>query len=441
MKKLKLINKVSDKIIYGPNWRIIPPFQEQLDRANEKARYHIKYQKECIYCKSKFYYGKSNQNSCGLCYIHVDDCLYCGKSFCVLLNYNYSGISGTAFKYLRECIENNKEYNRFCCQTCLSRSNSDKWRESEEFQEFIRSDKFHTEKARKLSSERLKKYTKSPEGRKHIEKHSKDITPKLKYCDVCKTFTMHWSSKCSVCHPEVTGCVKPNFITKDGVRFFKGKPVEELVYNLLNDIEDINDYPELEIRFEHVCYNRKDILTDESILYSGKNITVRDNVEFILDHSTGRYVEAERFYSKYYERMNNIDGNEEINNFIKNEGFSKEPIVKINESMWNRMETDNLLVKNGYGWITYIKLLDNHPWIVGKTGTRKVSKSPIDFNFIIGDKSNPNYSGPGREYARRYYPEREFSDFDFILVKKFETEEEAFEFEQYIASKYTLFES
>ena len=234
-----------------------------------------------------------------------------------------------------------------------------------------------------------------------------------------------------------------NFLqVKDNVVFWKEEPAEPLVNDLLSGKRDIKDYLPLEIRFKkHVCYNRKDILTGELILYKGEDITIHNGVEFVLDHSTGRYVEKDYFYKKHYDRISNIDGNEEINNFIDNEGFSKEPIAKIDEKTLNREQTDFNLVNKGYGWIVYIKLLDNHSWICGKTGTRKVSKSPIDFDFVIGDKSNPNYSGPGREYARLYYPEREFSDFDFILVKGFETEQEAISFEQYIVRKYNLFKS
>ena len=363
---------------------------------------------------------------------------------------------------------------------------------------------------------------------------------KYKYCPICKKETIHNESKCIECYPEAKpgggiifrNCIngkdhkclhisgkcsicegikigsQPNIITVDNVIFWKDESAEELVYDLLNDIKDIKDYPELEIRDgrmcynridiltgdkvllntnflqvkdnvvfwkgepaeplvndllsgkrnvedyppleirfkKHVCYNKKDILTGELIIYKGENITVRDNVEFVLDHSINKYVEANYFYSRQYEKMNNVvDDNIEIENLINNEGFSKELIVKINESMWNREQTDFNLANKGYGWIVYIKLLDNRPWICGKTGTRKVSNSPIDFDFIIGDKSNPDYSGPGREYARRYYPEREFSDFDFVLIRNFgdskESEKKALEFERYIVSKYNLFES
>lgn len=177
--------------IKGPNWYIVPPSQEELDKANNCAKFHIQEQKECIYCKSLFYYGRSNQNSCSLCKIHVNSCIYCNKSFEVLLNANYSGISGTAFNELREIIFEKKEYHRFCSQKCLSNNNSDKWRKSEKFQKFIRSNEFHTDIAKKLAAERLKKYINSKEGQKHIKEHVNQIAPQLKFCSKCNQMTMH----------------------------------------------------------------------------------------------------------------------------------------------------------------------------------------------------------------------------------------------------------
>ena len=93
--------------------------------------------------------------------------------------------------------------------------------------------------------------------------------------------------------------------------------------------------------------------------------------------------------------------------------------------MWNRNQTDKNLVNKGYGWIVYIKLFHGKPWIVGKTGTTLVSASPVDFDFLLYNPENiydPDYNGPGRTYARRYYPEELYSDFDYVLCKNFECE-------------------
>ena len=103
-----------------------------------------------------------------------------------------------------------------------------------------------------------------------------------------------------------------------------------------------------------------------------------------------------------------------------------------------------MLEKKNYHYIVYVKLFHGKPWIVGKTGTKLVNQSGIDFDFKIYNPDNlydPNYSGPGRTYVHRYYPDELYSDFDYVLCKNFDSEQEALIFEQFIAKKYNIFES
>lgn len=125
---------------------------------------------------------------------------------------------------------------------------------------------------------------------------------------------------------------------------------------------------------------------------------------------------------------------------ITEERFVIEPIIVEGEE-WSRSATDKYLSDKGYGWLTYVKLLDGKPFIVGKTDTKLVSKSEIDFNFLVGTKDKLDYKGLGREFVRRIQPGRKYTDFDNVLIRGFETERESIDFEKYIAKKYNLFQS
>lgn len=198
-------NDIDKEIFKGKNWYIIPPSQEDLEKLNNENKRHISYTKECIVCKSLFYYGQSQLKTCGLCKIHIfNSCSQCGNDAEILIHWN-NGLSNQANIKILETIENNEEYHAFCSQKCLANNNSDKWRATEKFQEFIRSSDFHTDYANQLSSDRMKKYIRSDKGQEHIKNHARDITPKLKYCKICKKETIHWSKFCSKCYPNVAG--------------------------------------------------------------------------------------------------------------------------------------------------------------------------------------------------------------------------------------------
>ena len=243
---------------------------------------------------------------------------------------------------------------------------------------------------------------------------------------------------CQICSPNLNSF---NFITKNNVRYYKDKPLDQLVEDLLYGKEDINNYPGFEIRLGRVTYNRKDVLTDETILLNGSNFITKDNVEYILNHSTWKYVEKDYFYKQFEEKFKSQDVNEELKKFI-DLGFNIEPIIQIDSETWNRAQTDKYLSDKGYGWIVYIKLFQGKPFIVGKTGTSLVSKSPIDFDFRIYDENdleNPDYSGQGRRFIREFYPDIKYTDFDKILIKRFDSEQKALNCEHFIGIKRNLF--
>lgn len=60
-------NFLSNKYILGPNWAIIIPNKDALDKADKENPYHSSIEKECIICGSKFSFGQSRKVICGEC--------------------------------------------------------------------------------------------------------------------------------------------------------------------------------------------------------------------------------------------------------------------------------------------------------------------------------------------------------------------------------------
>ena len=310
-----------------------------------------------------------------------------------------------------------------------------------------------------ISNEEFEKIIK--EKRENINKYIKILNSKdqnirirtekinNKFCKNCNKITEHYGNLCTICGKD-NYIINYRFVYINGLKCYKRKDgfvedVETISYNILNNIYDIKDFPEFNIRFGHVCIGSKDIITNEKFIINGNNFRDGKNGKEILNHSTGKYEDSELFYQKFDEKVQDlIFINDEINNLIEEEKFIPEPIIKINNNKWNKEETEHYLKKKNYKYIVYIKLFHGKPWIVGKTGTQLVNKSGIDFNFIIFDPENPdnpNYKGQGRTYAHKYYPDELYSDFDYVLCKNFDSEGDAKEYEQYIARKYNLFQS
>jgi len=235
-----------------------------------------------------------------------------------------------------------------------------------------------------------------------------------------------------------------NYLTEeDNIRWWKDELADELVKDLLIGKKNIENYPQLEIKCNHVCYMNKDILSNEKIIYkNGRSpLQIIDNIEFIHLPNLNKDITKEEFFKIKQNELKNIDKNKEIDNLINNEGFIIEPIIKIDNETWSRKLTNQMLEEKGYKYICYIKLFKNKPFIVGITGTTLVHESEIDFDFIIGDDNDSSRTGLGRQFLREKFPEVEYTDFDYILCKNFETEKDAKEYEKYIGMKYNLFYS
>ena len=100
-----------------------------------------------------------------------------------------------------------------------------------------------------------------------------------RYCDTCDKETLHNGIFCCICNEESKPGNKPNFIARDNVKTYKEIPVDYLVRQILNKEVNIEDYPVFEIRCGHVCYNCRDIITNEFISMKS-NFNIVDGRKF-----------------------------------------------------------------------------------------------------------------------------------------------------------------
>ena len=388
----------------------------------------------CPECKTEMMIDNTNQ-------IYVYSCHCYDNKYKIIL------------KFCNDCnrFTNRKgiSFNSKCCSCAISLGlKNQKEKDPEGFKQRMANNAIKANKIRKetFTKEDWKNWTDRSCNSLNANKNpkSKSENTGIKYCEICKEKTFHLNNCCTKCHPS-SG-------TGRSISSEKAKEMRSLVKNPF-DLNLLRDFSFKEIQCNKLCdyynyCNEKNILLknkwgwcEKSL--KNKNFITENNVEYIFNHSTGKYEEKGQFYKNYKEKIQQTNSNEEIQKFI-NLGFTKEPIIKINDEMWNRLQTDAYLIEKGYGWIVYIKLFKNYPFIVGKTGTSKVSNSSIDFDFKVynqNDLKDPNYGGQGRRFIREYYPEIKYTDFDYVLIKGFETEQKALECEQKIVKLFGLFES
>ena len=103
----------------------------------------------------------------------------------------------------------------------------------------------------------------------------------------------------------------PNFITKNHIRFYKSIEVHEFSEKILSGKLDINDYPNINIRFGKLCYGTEDILTSEKLLKIYQ-FEEKDNVLYYYDKTSKTYIPWE-YYKAKFSRMRTTS---EINHFI-----------------------------------------------------------------------------------------------------------------------------
>ena len=262
---------------------------------------------------------------------------------------------------------------------------------------------------------------------------------------------------------EMSGIKQSNFIVKNNVRYYKEKILDQLCNDLLNEKENISNYPGFSIRFGKVCYHGIDVLTDEKILLNNSNFTERNDILYYYDKSINQYVPWEDYKLKF-SRMRTTS---EINNFIKKlkaleifqpkhmgpmDSYDLNDIIQLLPTFRTQDSQDWTGAKNAFEqslvdadihWFTYIKFyIDNkkktedaviRPLVVGKSGSLLVNNSGSDLSF-----STDINDGPARKFLN---DENLQWDKTQILIIKAKSERQALFYEWKIADVYELFES
>ena len=277
---------------------------------------------------------------------------------------------------------------------------------------------------------------------------SKSLNSGLKFCEKCQKETFHLNGMCMKCYPSSgTGrSITKEFASmmyKNGVGSKEWKEFNIETDQCNENCENFYSCLYKSIRKKNNWFWCKEMISSFSFK---PNFIIRNGVEFTLNHSTGQYEEKDSFFKKFYDKMN--QNLKELNNELYQKffdlGFKFYPVIKSGEESWNKSQTDKMLRGDNIGWMIYIKLFHGIPFIIGKTGTSLVHSSMIDFDFLVyneNDETDPAYEGQGRKFIKEFFPNEKYFDFDKILIKPVESEDEALQIEHELAIKYQLFES
>ena len=96
---------------------IIKPTKEEIEDKRKENKIISSKIKNCIFCNTKFNYGRSSRLSCGLCKIKYY-CEYCGKEIIVPICKTNSRTQSNIYKLIQE---NNIKSYKSCCSTSHSR--------------------------------------------------------------------------------------------------------------------------------------------------------------------------------------------------------------------------------------------------------------------------------------------------------------------------------
>ena len=199
-----------------------------------------------------------------------------------------------------------------------------------------------------------------------------------KYCEKCGKVTPHNGCMCLVCHPESESAKGslPNFVVRDGVRYYKNQLLEPLCQKMLNGEVDLESYPGFDIRFGRVCYHNMNVLTDEKVLLNGLNFEERNGVRYVLDKSSNQYILWETVKEHERQRLElHVQGMEkgERMQALLDMGFEPVPVLHDENGLFSRARTDQYLRDMGITWFVYVKMFHAHPLIIGKNRDARLS--------------------------------------------------------------------
>lgn len=253
-----------------------------------------------------------------------------------------------------------------------------------------------------------------------------------KYCKTCNEITRHNGSVCLVCHPESDVINKPNFITKNNIRFYRGIEINELIrqldnneieipigfenrlgiwtynrkdilndntillnnnFNELNGIKyyknepikniinklnseeyDINDYPGWNKRFGEWYYHTENILTGKIHKLNNSLFEEKDDQLYYYDKNIEDYILWEKYKEKF-QNLNNINLSfiNEINNLYSN-SFIQTTFREQESLNWSgtRQAFEQDLIDKDISWFAYIKFFIDRNDIIKQIGRAHV---------------------------------------------------------------------
>ena len=190
-----------------------------------------------------------------------------------------------------------------------------------------------------------------------------------------------------------------NFITKNNVRYYKGIEVETFANKILSGELDINNYPNVNIRYGKVCYGAEDIITSEKLIKNNSNFEEKDNVLYFYDRNVQDYIPWEDYKKKFVNISNNMELNNNFNDLLQ--GFKFYPTFRSQDSSnWengSKSAFEQSLIETNIHWFVYIKFYIDYrtknikPLVVGKSGNFNSSGSDLSFSTDIND-------GPARRF-------------------------------------------
>ena len=158
----------------------------------------------------------------------------------------------------------------------------------------------------------------------HKEKVKEFIGPGI--CSSCGEFAekRNVSQRCKKC-----SSIKPNFITKDSVRYYKGIEINQFVKKIKSGELNIEDYPGMNWRDDRLCYHTEDILTGDIIKLSNSNFYEINNVRYY------KGIEVNEFASKVLSGELNIKEYPGMNIRCSRVCYETEDIITSNKILMN----------------------------------------------------------------------------------------------------------
>lgn len=377
--------------IFGPNWLILKPKQEDLEEIRKITYRKHTVKRECYICKTEFDYGQSNHMNCRAHRVFVK-CNICNKIF----ELNFDKYSGTSKALINNNLLDNKELYCFCSKECQNKNLSkiDKNRKENKTGWYS---KESIKSRNNPKAQTIRNLNAIKNGVNGLQKCLNREKEDLEFAKIMWNARSNNGLKAKISH------LQPGYCTICGK------------YS-----EHRNAFG---VGVECLCANK--------IGFQPNFITI-NNILNYLDKSTNQYVPLEDYKAKF--DILNID-------FALPDGFKLYPTFRTQESdNWAdaRNAFEQSLVDANINWFVYIKFyIDKNgnikPLVVGKSGSLNVNANGSDVSFSVDVNDGP---------ARRFLNDE---NLDWcktqISILPCSNEAVAYEIESKIVKEHALFES